>query len=201
MKSIKLFLALFCILATLSSAGILMPDKTKKITLQATVKETSASALEQSAEIISSRLKLFGVKAPDIKVIGQDRLTVVIPDDTDLSKIERLLTARGDVTLKSNDGKSLVTRSDIESISLDNSRIMIRLKPSAVARFAEATRLNINKPISIVIDDRVYSSPVLKSVIENGELEVTGSFTAQEASFFPAIFNTEMLPLTFRIVE
>jgi hypothetical protein len=37
--------------------------------------------------------------------------------------------------------------------------------------------------------------------IEGGEIEVTGDFTEKEAKFFPVIFNTEPLPLSFKIVK
>lgn len=104
-----------------------------------------------------------------------------------------------------NNGNPLINRSDIGSVNIsgsgEDSKIMIKLKPSAAGIFAEATKANLNKSIAIVIDDRVYSWPVVKTVIEKGEIEVTGSFTENEVKFFPVIFNTGQLPLTFKLIE
>lgn len=107
----------------------------------------------------------------------------------------------------SEDGKPLLTRSDIASVNIsgtsDNQgfKIQIKLNQEAAKVFAEATRININKSIAIVIDDRVYSYPRVRSVIEGGEVEVTGDFTEQEAKYYPVIFNTAQLPISFKILK
>jgi SecD/SecF fusion protein len=110
--------------------------------------------------------------------------------------------------LKTNDaGKPLLVRSDIESVKIaagkdsDSPKIQIKLKPSSVSIFAEATKKNLHKSIAIVIDDQVYSWPVVQSVIEGGEIEVTGSFTEKEVNYFPVIFNSQPLPLSFKLLR
>jgi preprotein translocase subunit SecD len=105
------------------------------------------------------------------------------------------------------DGKPLLARTDIESVKIiagenkQDTKIRISLKQSAKSIFAEATRHNMNKAIAIVFDDKVYSWPVVRSVIEGGEIEVTGNFSVKEANYFPLIFNTEQLPLDFKLIK
>jgi SecD/SecF fusion protein len=107
----------------------------------------------------------------------------------------------------SEDGKPLITRQDIESVKIGRTlntqdiKIQIKLKPSAVKVFADATRRNLDKSIAIVIDDVVCSYPVVRSAIEGGEVEVTGDFTETEGGYFPALFNTGQLPLGFTILK
>jgi preprotein translocase subunit SecD len=105
----------------------------------------------------------------------------------------------------SANGNPLINRSDIESVKItdsdDGARIMIKLKPSAAGLFAAATRANLDKSIAIVIDDKVYSWPVVRSAIEGGEIEVTGSFTENEVKYMPVIFNTNELPLELKLVK
>ena len=110
--------------------------------------------------------------------------------------------------LKTDDaGKPLLVRSDVESVKIaaskdsDNPKIQIKLRPSSISIFADATKKNLNKAIAIVIDDQVYSWPVVKSVIEEGEIEVTGSFTKKEVNYFPALFNSDPLPLSFKMLR
>lgn len=104
-------------------------------------------------------------------------------------------------------GKALLERSDFDSVRIVKSKdseerkIQIRLKPAATGIFAEATKNNLNKAIAIVIDDCVYSWPVVKSTIDKGEIEVTGSFSEKEAGYLPAIFNSEQLPSGFTILK
>ena len=73
-----------------------------------------------------------------------------------------------------NESKPLLVRSDIESVKFITSddsenKIHIRLKPGASDIFASATGRNIGKCIAIVIDDKVYSWPVVRDAIKGGE--------------------------------
>ena len=107
----------------------------------------------------------------------------------------------------SDNGRPLIGRSDVESVKIvpnnnaHDTKIHIKLKPEAISIFADATRNNLNKVIAIVIDNQVYSWPVVKSVIEGGEIEVTGNFTPDEVNYLPAIFNSQQLPLSFKILN
>lgn len=110
--------------------------------------------------------------------------------------------------LKTNqDGKPLLVRSDIKSVKIATGKdphdlkIQIKLNPSGSAIFADATEKNVNKAIAIVIDNQVYSWPVVRSAIREGEIEVTGNFTKNEANYFPALFNSPQLPVDFKLMK
>ena len=108
--------------------------------------------------------------------------------------------------VKTNDaGKALLVRSDIETIKSSpdkNSQaftIEIKLKPTSAKIWANATRNNFGKPIALVIDDKVFYTPVVKTTIENGLCEITGNLSQKEADYFLALVNNERLPLSFII--
>lgn len=103
-------------------------------------------------------------------------------------------------TLKTNkDGNPLLVRSDIETIKSSvnqDSKILLtqfKLKPEAISIFADATKNNLNKAIAIVIDDQVYYWPVVRVVIASGEIEVSGSFSEREVTYFHALVNNDPL--------
>jgi len=288
MKSlIYLFISVFITL-TLTSAVQKASDNSKSITLQSTDKNVGSVSLKQSADIISSRLKLFGLNVSEVKVSAEKgQIVILLPAKTDISGFEGLLTSKGEVclyetytqteisgllkpdnqlfkllasdqerkdssdprvgctnsdnkmkvneylqsavplsncklfwgnkseksgyclfALKTNmEGKPLLVRSDIESVAMTtgmdpvDQKILIRLKPAAVNIFADATKKNLNKSIAIVIDNQVYAYPVVKSSITGGEIEVTGSFTKSEVNYFPALFNSEQLPVSFKLLK
>jgi SecD/SecF fusion protein len=287
MKSL-IFLFLSIVIAiTLTSGTQKTIGNTKSITLQSVTNNAGSALLKQSADIISSRLKLFGLSSVNIKVEDtKGQIKILLPENIVISEVERILTLKGELAffetythneildllkpdnqlfkllghdqeqrasdprvgctsienrektdeylgssvpvkncklywgfvseksglclfaLKTKmDGKPLLERSDVESVKIvtddnkQNTKIRIKLKPEAVKIFADATRNNLNKSIAIVIDNEVYSWPVVRSVIEGGEVEVTGEYTSKEASSFPVIFNTEELPLSFKLVK
>jgi len=106
--------------------------------------------------------------------------------------------------LKTDDaGKALLLRSDIETIksSIDKDsqafNIEIKFKPTSSKIWATATKNNFGKPIAIVIDDKVFYTPVVKTTIENGLCEISGNLSQKEADYFLALVNNDPLPLDF----
>lgn len=63
------------------------------------------------------------------------------------------------------------------------------------------TKANIDKCVAIVLDDVVYSSPVVKSEIPNGRSSISGNFTNEEAADLANILKSGKLPAPTRIVE
>lgn len=55
--------------------------------------------------------------------------------------------------------------------------------------FAAITKENINKRLAIVLDGRAYSAPVIRSEINGGKAQITGSFSEQEAAELAAKIN------------
>jgi len=49
--------------------------------------------------------------------------------------------------------------------------------------------------IAIVIDDKVFYTPVVKTPMEKGLCEITGNFTQEEVNYFLALVNNELLPM------
>ena len=275
------------ILITLLSAAQKNSAGERLLILQSTDNEATPASLIQSADIISARLKLYGVAKFDVSVVrDKDQIAVQLYGDTDVTEIGRLLTHKGDLAfyetfskeeisellkpdnrlneLLSHDykssssdprvgctsygklkevntylvnmktiinckfswgvnsenssfclfalktgtaGKPLLTKSDIMEVKAIDSKepgnimAQIRLTSSASSIFAEATKTNLDKSIAIVIDDQVYSWPVVRSVITGGKIEVSGNLTNKDVNYFIALADTESLPLNFSILK
>jgi preprotein translocase subunit SecD len=94
-----IFLIITVIISITLTSGIQKAGRsTKSITLQSTNKNIDPVALNKSAEIITERLKLFGISTAEVKVSAdKQQLKVFIPDNTDISDIEGLVTSKGDL--------------------------------------------------------------------------------------------------------
>ncbi len=62
------------------------------------------------------------------------------------------------------------------------------------------TRDNVGKAIAIVIDDQVYSYPIVMSEIAGGLASISGNFTKEEAQDFASVLKAGCLPVPIRIV-
>ena len=107
----------------------------------------------------------------------------------------------------SEGGKPLISGQEIDSVKAAKTedqkdlRILLKLNDNGKAVFAEATKRDLHKAIAIVIDNRVFSWPIVQSEILGGEIEVTGRFTENEVRYLPVLFNSERLPLDFNIMK
>lgn len=67
--------------------------------------------------------------------------------------------------------------------------------------WAQMTKANIGKPIAIVLDNVVYSAPNVMGEIPNGNSQISGNFTTQEAQDMADILQSGKLPAPARIVQ
>jgi preprotein translocase subunit SecD len=283
MKSFIYLIITIIISITLTSSLQTTSERARKIMLQSTGNNVTPALLKESADIISARLNLYGIRLTEINVSSEKRqISVQLADDIEISEIEELLTSPGQLSffetytreeiasilkpgnklfelLKSDQVKSsadprvgcinagnrkeadeylrsmrpvdncklswgiakekseyclfalkshaLLVRSDFDTIKSDVSSgsgirvTRFRLNPSAARIFAEATKINLDKAIAIVIDDQVFYWPIVRNVIDGGNLEVTGNLSEKDVNYFLALVNSGILPLSFTLVK
>ncbi len=63
------------------------------------------------------------------------------------------------------------------------------------------TAENVKRRLAIVLDDTVYSAPVIQERISGGEAQITGSFTAEEASDLAIVLRAGSLPAPVKIIQ
>jgi len=67
--------------------------------------------------------------------------------------------------------------------------------------WAKLTKENIGRQIAVVLDDYVYSFPVVRSEIKGGSSEISGNFSIAEAKDLANILKAGKLPAPARIIE
>jgi preprotein translocase subunit SecD len=68
-------------------------------------------------------------------------------------------------------------------------------------RFDQITAANVGRRMAIVLDDTVYSAPVIRERISGGSAQVSGSFTEQEATDLAIVLRAGSLPAPVKILE
>jgi preprotein translocase subunit SecD len=67
--------------------------------------------------------------------------------------------------------------------------------------FAEITKANLGKTVAIYLDGQVISAPTVQSEIKNGQAEITGNFTVDEAKMLVRDLNLGALPVPIKLVS
>jgi preprotein translocase subunit SecD len=68
-------------------------------------------------------------------------------------------------------------------------------------RFASITENNVGRQLAIILDDVVYSAPVIREKIPGGRARVSGSFTIEEATDLAIVLRAGSLPAPVEILE
>ena len=67
--------------------------------------------------------------------------------------------------------------------------------------FERITGENVKKRLAIVLDNKIYSAPVIQEKIGGGKARITGSFTTQEANDLAIVLRAGALPAPVKIIE
>jgi preprotein translocase subunit SecD len=67
--------------------------------------------------------------------------------------------------------------------------------------FEQITGANVKKRLAIILDDNVYSAPVIQERIAGGRAQITGRFTTDEANELAIVLRAGALPAPVRIIE
>ena len=79
--------------------------------------------------------------------------------------------------------------------------VNFRLDRAGATKFGELTRDNVGRALAIVLDNRVVTAPVIRSIIAGGQGEISGAFTTQEASQVALLLRSGALPAPLTVVE
>lgn len=118
----------------------------------------------------------------------------ILPGANDPGKyaVESRVAISGERLADAKAGFNQQTNEPIVSFSFD---------AQGARQFAEITRDNVGKPFAIVLDGKVLTAPVIREPIIGGQGQISGNFTAQEATVLSALLRSGALPAPLTIIE
>ena len=87
------------------------------------------------------------------------------------------------------------------SSQLQGPYVELILNSTGARLFEQITAANVKRHLAIVLDNRVYSAPVIQERIGGGRASITGSFDIKEARDLAIILRAGALPAPVEIVE
>ena len=163
--------------------------------------------LEKTRQLIDLRVNKLGVAETSVSVEGDRRIRVEIPGEYDSKNLVDSLAKTGNLTFKDSEGNEVLNGKDVAeaSVMMDSTSgkpvVSLKLNDEGTKKFAEATTNNLNKTISIYMDDEVISSPKVNSVITDGNAIIEGSSSVEEAQNLAGLINAGALPVTVKAIS
>lgn len=97
-------------------------------------------------------------------------------------------------------GKARVGGSHVKKASVGRDQtygtitVNVEMTTDGSERWAEMTNNNKGRSVAISMDDVVYSAPLVRSVINGGNTEISGNFSVEEAESLSGLLNGGSLP-------
>ncbi|MGH7273243.1 MAG: protein translocase subunit SecD [Nitrospiria bacterium] len=79
--------------------------------------------------------------------------------------------------------------------------VSITFDSTGARLFDRVTSENVKRRLAIILDNAVYSAPVIQERIPGGRAQITGSFTTQEANDLAIVLRAGALPAPVNIIQ
>jgi len=79
--------------------------------------------------------------------------------------------------------------------------VSISMNGTGAQVFERITAENVKKRLAIILDNNIYSAPVIQDRIAGGNAQVTGSFTTQEANDLAIVLRAGALPAPVHTIQ
>lgn len=139
---------------------------------------------------------------------GENRINVDIPGEDDADEVLKALGKAGSIEFVDPDGEVVVDGSDIDTASAETRTdgatsyvVSLKLNANGTQKFAEATARLVGQPISIVYDGQEIQAPTVNEAITNGQAEISGQKTFQDAEELASVIRIGALPLELKEIR
>lgn len=144
-----------------------------------------------------------------LRILDREDIKAIIPTDLTFAWSNKTFDANGEkihvlYTVKKDaemTGKVITdARSNIDP-SNNTPIVSMEMDSEGSSDWARITGANINKRIAIVLDNVVYSAPVVRSKITGGNSQIEGMANVQEAKLLEIVLKAGALPAPVKIIE
>ncbi len=155
--------------------------------------KTARLEFKMVAEQVNIQDALAGKLPPDTQLLYErntNRSTGAVTETPLVVNEKTVLT--GDLLADAN--VRIDTRFNEPYVSIDFNSV-------GAKRFDQITAANVGKRMAIVLDNNVYSAPVIRERISGGSAQISGAFTSQEATDLAIVLRAGSLPAPVKILE
>lgn len=184
-----------------------------EVVLQAVPEEgqtVTADDMEALKEVIRKRVDNMGVSEPIIQLEGEDRIIVQLAGVDDPDEAIELVGKTAKLEFIDPYGNVILTGSDLaDARGVRNSNaqvgeenaISLTFSEEGTKKFAQATQRFLYQVIEIYIDDECVVSATVNTPITNGQAQITGGYTLEEAIAQAAILKGGALPVDVEVMS
>jgi preprotein translocase subunit SecD len=96
---------------------------------------------------------------------------------------------------------SLLSEAKVSLDNLAQPYVSIAFNAEGAKLFDQVTAANVKKRMAIILDNNVYSAPVIQERISGGNAQITGSFSMDEAKDLAIVLRAGALPAPLKMLQ
>ena len=166
---------------------------------------------------LEKRVNALGVSETTVQQQGKTRVLIEVPNVSDPEKAKEFLGDTAELEFKKpvlgKDGNptgqwestgltgKYLDNAEVTSTAGDGWSISLHFDSEGAKMFGDLTRGLVGKPMAIFFNGELKSSPIVQTAIENGDAQITGKFTHQEAKDMVDLLNAGALPVSAKIIQ
>lgn len=163
-------------------------------------------AVDRVIKIMSRRINEMGLTEPIIQREGKKRIIIELPGVKDPEKAIETIGKTAVMEFKNEEGQTVLTGNDLkdakEAMGPNNSSVVnIEFTSAGAEKFGALTEANVGRHISIMLDGKVLTSPVVNEPIRGGKAQISGSRTLEEAKNLAILLRSGALPVKVSVME
>ncbi|GLC82549.1 protein translocase subunit SecD [Lacrimispora brassicae] len=172
------------------------------ITYQAKEENPSAENMKDTIYKLQQRVQNYSTEA-EVYQEGNNRINVDIPGVSDANAILEELGKPGSLIFTDESGKTILNGNQVATakpVITENNGIkeyMVDLTFTEEGKkiFADVTTNNVGKRIAIIYDGKIYSNPVVREAITQGQCQISGMTSYEEAETLASTIRIGSLSL------
>jgi preprotein translocase subunit SecD len=164
---------------------------------------------QQRAIALVSQVALLEFKLVDEGVSIDEAMKGNIPDDAQLlfevsTDRQTGKTAKTPMVVKK---RALLTGDKIKSAKVNfesrqgGAAVSVSFDAQGTKIFDRITAENVKRRLAIILDGNIKSAPVIQERISGGEAQITGNFTAEEASDLAVVLRSGALVAPVKVIQ
>ena len=175
------------------------------IVYQADKDNPTEEEMNAAVSMLQERVAYKGWYDAEASKENTNRIRVEIPGVEDAAATANEIGTAAHLTFKDENGNVLVDGENVKNAgkAFQNNQVVVTLDfdSEGTKKFADATQANLNKRISIYMDDMLLSAPTVNSAITDGKAIISGDFDNESAETLAAQIRAGSLPFSLNIVD
>lgn len=172
------------------------------ITYQAKSENPSAEDMSDTIYKLQQRVQNYSTEA-EVYQEGSNRINVDIPGVSDANAILEELGKPGSLIFVDEAGETILNGNQVATakpVIADKNGIKeylvdLTFTDDGKQQFAETTTNNVGKRIAIIYDGKIYSNPVVNEPITQGQCQISGMSTYEDAELLASTIRIGSLSL------